>query len=100
MSKGKKVKKESLLQVNWPRIVSKSKKEMKVRTYQKTLTSFLDLSSSELKLLSSKAKKRLRTMKLPMTSAGRKIAKQVPVPWKCQLFRYLPQIVGYIRDGK
>jgi len=46
-----------------------------------SLTSFFDFSSSELKLLSSKAKKRLRTMKLPITRAGRKIAKHVSGPY-------------------
>ena len=40
------------------------------------LTSFLDLSSSQLKLLRRRARKRLRTMKLPMTRAGRKMARQ------------------------
>lgn len=45
------------------------------------LTSFFDLSSSELKLLSNKAKNKLRTMKLPMTSVGRKMAKQVDAPF-------------------
>jgi hypothetical protein len=45
-----------------------------------SLTSFFDFSSSELKLLRSKAKKRLRTMKFPITRAGRKIAKHVSGP--------------------
>ena len=40
------------------------------------ITSFLDLSSSQLKLLSNKAKNKLRTMKLPTTKAGKKMAKQ------------------------
>lgn len=44
------------------------------------LTSFLFFSSSELKLLSNKAKKRLRTMKLPMTNAGRNMKKHVSGP--------------------
>jgi hypothetical protein len=45
-------------------------------------TSFLDLSSSQLKLLSRRARKRLSTMKLPMTRAGRKIARQDSgFPW-------------------
>ncbi len=47
------------------------------------LTSFLDLSSSQLKLLRRRARKRLSTMKLPITSAGRKMARQdSATPWK------------------
>ena len=38
-------------------------------------TSFLDLSSSQLKLLSNKARKRFSTIKLPITRAGRKMAR-------------------------
>ena len=50
---------------------------------QSLLTSFLDLSSSQLKLLSNKAKKRLSTIKLPMTKAGKNMAKQdSPTPYK------------------
>ena len=44
------------------------------------LTCFLDFSSSQLKLLSSKAKNKLSTRKLPMTRAGRKTAKHVSGP--------------------
>lgn len=40
-------------------------------------TSFFDFSSSELKLLSNSAKNKFSTMKLPMTSVGRKMAKHV-----------------------
>lgn len=40
-------------------------------------------NSSLLKLLSNKAKKRLRTIKLPMTSAGRKMKKQLSAPLAC-----------------
>ena len=39
-------------------------------------TSFLDLSSSQLKLLRRRARKRFRTIKFPITRAGRNIAKQ------------------------
>lgn len=62
--------------------LSSTKYDHKLRVNSQKLTSFLDLSSSELKLLSNKAKKRLRTMKFPITKAGRKIAKQVPGPCK------------------
>ena len=44
------------------------------------ISSLRDLSSSQLKLLSSKAKKRLSTRKLPMTRAGRKMEKQISDP--------------------
>lgn len=54
--------------------------KMKFNMMQALLTSFLDFSSSELKLFKSKARKRLRTMKLPMTRAGKNIAKHVPGP--------------------
>lgn len=47
------------------------------------LTSFFDFSSSELKLLSNKAKNKFNTIKLPMTSVGKKMAKHVEAPsWK------------------
>ena len=39
-------------------------------------TSFRDLSSSQLKLLSRRARKRFSTMKFPMTRAGRNMARQ------------------------
>ena len=48
--------------------------------FSNQFTSFFDLSSSELKLLSNKAKNKFRTMKLPMTSVGRKMAKHVDAP--------------------
>jgi hypothetical protein len=44
-------------------------------------TSFLVLSSSELKLLSNRAKNKLSTMKFPITKVGRKTARHVPGPW-------------------
>lgn len=51
--------------------------------HRHVLTSFLDLSSSQLKLLSNKAKKRLSTIKLPMTKAGKNMARQdSPTPYK------------------
>lgn len=49
----------------------------KCRTW---LTSFFDLSSSELKLFSNKAKNKFKTIKFPITSVGRKMAKQVDAP--------------------
>lgn len=45
-------------------------------------TSFLVLSSSELKLLSNNAKNKLRTIKLPITRVGRKMARHVPGPYE------------------
>lgn len=47
----------------------------------KIYTSFLVLSSSELKLLSNRAKNKLRTIKFPITKVGRNTAKHVPGPW-------------------
>ena len=47
---------------------------------QPKLTCLRDLSSSQLKLLRSKAKKRLSTRKLPITKAGRNTAKHVSGP--------------------
>lgn len=44
------------------------------------ITSFFDLSSSELKLFRSKAKNKFRTIKFPMTKVGRKMAKQEEAP--------------------
>jgi len=44
------------------------------------LTCFFDFNSSELKLLSNNAKNKLRTMKLPITNAGKNIAKHIPKP--------------------
>lgn len=44
------------------------------------LTSFLDFNSSELKLLSNRAKNKFKTIKLPITKVGRKIAKQEEAP--------------------
>lgn len=51
--------------------------------YKIVLTSFLFLSSSLLKLLSSKARKRLSTIKLPITSAGKNMKKQLSAPVSC-----------------
>lgn len=50
----------------------------------KEITSFLDFSSSELKLLSNKAKNKFSTIKLPITNVGRNMAKHVEAP-SCQM---------------
>lgn len=47
------------------------------------ITSFLVFNSSELKLLSSKAKNKFSTMKFPITNVGRNTARHMPGPWKC-----------------
>lgn len=57
--------------------------KIKFYFFKSLLTSFLFLSSSLLKLLSSKARKRLSTIKLPITSAGKNMKKQLSAPVSC-----------------
>lgn len=66
-------------------IAFSTKKEAKSRNsigfLSKELTSLRDFNSSQLKLLSNRAKKRLSTKKLPITKAGRKMEKQISEPY-------------------
>ncbi len=58
-------------------------------------TSFLDLSSSQLKLLRRRARKRLRTMKLPITRAGRKMARQ-DSGLPCQFYQLVTSYMNWV----
>ena len=66
--------------ISWTTHTTLLYRPTRTKEEEKVLTSFRDLSSSQLKLLSSKAKKRLSTKKLPMTRAGRKMEKQISEP--------------------